>query len=186
MIAARLTHAVYPLALLAAWHGRAGRRRSSGEAAAHDAGSDSVVLPWLKKRELRARLAAGEEASSFELRGADLAGMDLTGRDLGSVDLTRARLRGARLRGARLAGANLTYADLSQADLTGADLSSARLLEADLTAADLSGADLATAGSVELAALRRARYTKETCWPAGFDPSLAGAVLVDRRSLSRP
>ncbi len=186
MVLARLVGVAYPLAILAAtvWR-RAGRRRHPGEDTDPEAVSASQLLPRLKKKELRARVGAGEDPAAFDLRSCDLTAMDLTGRDMSGVDLTRARLRGARLRGACLRGATLAYADLSQADLAGADLSTARLLEADLTGANLSGADLATARGVEMAALARARYTNETRWPTGFDPAVAGAVLVSDRSATR-
>lgn len=184
-----LARLVLPIAMLAGAAPR--RRRSSGSAEDSTPIRDEpepipTEMPdteapvRLSTKELRLRVAAGEDLGGIDLHGADLRGTDLTGRDLCGVDLTRARLRGARLGGACLIGAKLVFADLSDADLAGADLSGARLLEADLTRADLSGADLSAAHSLELAALGRARYTKETHWPVGFDPAASGAVLLRR------
>ena len=73
-------------------------------------------------------------------------------------------------------GADLRRADLFGADLEGADLSGADLNEANLYEADLSGADLGGA-LLSGANLTGARANKNTTWPDGFDPTVAGVIF---------
>ena len=77
------------------------------------------------------------------------------------------------VRHAKLGEADLTYASLCEADLSDADLSGATLNQADLSGAILWWANLSGAD------LRWANYTTDTKWPEGFDPRIAGAVLVE-------
>ena len=88
-----------------------------------------------------------------DCRGASLAGADMSSTFLSAADLTEVDFRNANLRGADLNWANLRGADLRGADLTDAILSGALLNEA--------------------------KYDTKTDWPEGFDPEVAGAVLVD-------
>ena len=75
-------------------------------------------------------------------------------------------------------GADLRRADLFGADLEGVDLSGADLNEANLYGADLSGADL---GGTLLSGVNLigARANKNTTWPEGFDPVVAGVIFED-------
>ena len=88
-----------------------------------------------------------------------------------------ANLGGANLCGANLRGANLRDAYLRDANLGGADLGGANLRDAYLRDANLRGANLCGA-NLRGANLRDATYSQLTLWPAGFDPKVAGAVLV--------
>ena len=73
-------------------------------------------------------------------------------------------------------GADLRRADLFGADLEGVDLGGADLNEANLYEANLSGADLGGAllSGVNLIG---ARANKNTTWPDGFDPTVAGVIF---------
>jgi uncharacterized protein YjbI with pentapeptide repeats len=132
------------------------------------------------------------------LSGAQLSGASLWAADLVEADLTGARLDGADMLGAGLVGADLSRASLRQADmkktslirarLTGADLDGANLTDADLTQADLrharlTGANLRgadfTGAKLAGASLRGAFFSRETRWPAGFNPAAHGALQVD-------
>jgi uncharacterized protein YjbI with pentapeptide repeats len=55
---------------------------------------------------------------------------------------------------------------LNGADLTDADLRWANLIRTNLNQARLDGTDMS-----------KAKYSKETKWPEGFDPIAAGAIL---------
>jgi hypothetical protein len=70
-------------------------------------------------------------------------------------------------------GADLRRADLFGADLEGADLSGANLNEANLYEADLGGALLSGANLIGATA------DKNTTWPEGFDPVVAGVIFED-------
>jgi uncharacterized protein YjbI with pentapeptide repeats len=102
--------------------------------------------------------------------------------------LKRALVVGVNLTEALLFGSDLSEADLHLADLSGADLRNANLSDVNLSGTDLSEAVLRFANLsrakmrwVKLSGtiLDRAKYTKETTWPEGFDPAAAGAILVD-------
>jgi hypothetical protein len=143
-----------------------------------------------------------------ELEGVNLSGVrlpdsnfeeaNLTYADLRNASLVDAKLSGARLRGANLRGADLSRAFLEDADLRGADLSGADLTAAVLMGANVNGktklsranfteavllglkidgADLSRA-DIAKARLEEAEYTKETKFPAGFDPVEHKMLLV--------
>jgi hypothetical protein len=97
----------------------------------------------------------------------DLSGADLRGVDLSHADLASANLSSADLSGANLSGSNLTYADLRNADLGGADLGSADLRGTNLSGATMDGVNL-----------KEAEYDSVTRWRAGFNPSAAGAKMM--------
>ena len=127
------------------------------------------------------------DLSGAHLPRASLAGAALGGANLSHTVLVEARgegaclsnalLNDARLYSARLSGANLRGARLKRAHLRSADLSSADLSGADLSNADLSGADLSDADTGG-ACFDGASYSAGTKWPSGFDPSAAGAILL--------
>ena len=112
-----------------------------------------------------------------------LAEANLRKADLSLAFLSLASLGGADLNGANLNGANLSKADLSGADLKGANLNGANLSKADLSGAFLNGADLSEANLSEAnlseANLSKVVYTKDTIWPAVFDPIRAGTIEVE-------
>jgi uncharacterized protein YjbI with pentapeptide repeats len=119
-------------------------------------------------------------APKADLTGAVLSEAILTGADLSGAILSGANLTGVEMISAQLTGAELIWAKLSDVDLTGVDLSGAFLKNANLAGADLSAADL-TGAVLDGAQLARAKYTKITRWPDGFDPVAAGAVLVEEQ-----
>ena len=82
-----------------------------------------------------------------------------------------ANLRGANLRRVNLRGANLEGANLKGASLYKADLKGADLYEANLWGANLKGANLYEAD------LEGANYSKQTKFPAGFDPEAEAMVM---------
>jgi len=111
----------------------------------------------MTRKEVEAKVAAGESLSGADLseanligailryadlRYADLRGANLSGADLGQANLSEANLSGAYLHGANLIGANLIGADLGQANLSEANLIEAILREAILREAILRYADL--------------------------------------------
>lgn len=115
-----------------------------------DAERKGIVLQFLYESKLLQR-----NSPIVNLTYADFSGADLDWAELGGADLSWINLAGADLSRANLRGANLRGADLRQANLDGADLGAADLAEADLG---------------------EAKHTKETKWPAGFDPPQPGAV----------
>jgi hypothetical protein len=116
------------------------------------------------------------------LYGANLQGARLRGADLQDARLDRANLQDAQLQGARLDRANLQGARLDRANLQGARLDDAKLQGARLHHADLRGAQLNGANfqgaQVDTATLRGALADGTTKWPAEFDHSAAGVVLL--------
>jgi len=114
-----------------------------------DAERKGIVLQFLHESKLLQR-----GSPIVNLTYADFSRADLEWAELGGADLSWTNLAGADLSRANLHGADLRGTDLRRANLAGADLG-----EADLTEADLGGAN----------------YTKETKWPAGFDPPEPGA-----------
>jgi uncharacterized protein YjbI with pentapeptide repeats len=102
---------------------------------------------------------AESDLTETDLRGTDLAKSDLSGAVLLNADLSRTKLTGA-----RLIGADLTRAKLNESVLAATDLTDAILNDADLTGA---------------------RYWSTTRWPVGFNPTAAGAILVELGQSSR-
>lgn len=103
----------------------------------------------------------------------DLVGANLAGADFAEFDLIGLNLHQADLQGTNLAEADLSWANLSGANLSGANLTGAQLFEADLRSACLAGANLTDVN------LTGARYNRSTRWPAGFNPTIAGALPQD-------
>lgn len=87
--------------------------------------------------------------------------------------LWKAKLRKAHLYGTSFVGADLRSANLNGAMMVGTNLQSADLYDAILSEADLRGAKL------DNAKLYKARYSRKTIWPEGFDYKAAGAILVE-------
>lgn len=129
-------------------------------------------------------------------RQAIFIGADLTKADMREADLT-----GADFRKAKLAYTNYSYATLTDTNFEGVDLSSAVFYVTTLRGANLrnlkgigpvkfckcQGADLRGANLSKMVVgttkdqhpnFTKAKYDKDTRWPAGFDPVDAGAVLV--------
>ncbi len=156
------------------------RRGSSRSPVGPGTATDERGLEILGRRALRDFLELGGDPRRVSLRSARLDGVDLSSRNMERVDLSSASLRGSVLMHARLARARLDYADLTNADLRFADLAGASLVDTNLWRADLRGTDLSACGSAGVANLRRARYDQTTRWPPGFDPVIAGAVVVAR------
>ena len=101
----------------------------------------------MTRKEVEAKVAAGESLQGAELSGAKLSEAELSGAELSGANLYGANLFGANLFGANLFGANLFRADLSETDLSDADLSeadlrSAKLFKANLRSVRLSNANL--------------------------------------------
>lgn len=139
--------------------------------------------------------ASGSNLDGMNFDDLDLYQMVFHDASLEGVSLVRATLQEARLHRARMAGANLAGADLRRAelihtDLRGADLGRARLISARLATADLRGASLVgadmTGAVLDGVRLQGAFADTATKWPAGFDPTLAGVVLLsgDLRDLN--
>lgn len=105
-----------------------------------DAGSNKIVLQFLRDARL-----IGMQDAAINLSGADLSNDDLGGANLSGIDLTGATLTGAQLNGADLSGATLGGADLSNANLSSADLSGAYLFGARLNDTNLSYATMSDA-----------------------------------------
>lgn len=144
-----------------------------------DLETPAPALPRLRRRQLRALVAQGDDPRAYDLRKAVLAGLNLAGIDLAGADLTSASLRKATLSQACLANAVLDHADLSACDLYQADLHGASLLEVDLSGADLSGADLSGCRHATMAHVRGARFDRHTRLPPNLDPLTAGAVRTN-------
>ena len=120
--------------------------------------------------QLQQRYAAGDRVfCRLDLSGLDLSGLDFQDADFSGSDLYGVKLINACLHRARFGSrANLAYADLSGADLSGADLRSTIL----------EGANL------EAAVTRGLLYDASTQFPAGFNPTTAGAITVQGQSSS--
>lgn len=102
----------------------------------------------------------GANLTHASLNGAHLIEAALIEADLSEADLNEAVLFKAILYKANLREADLRWTDLREADLRWTDLCAADLREAQLSGVRLDGA----------------LYDPGTRWPAGFDPSAAGAV----------
>ncbi len=105
-----------------------------------DAGSNKIVLQFLRDARL-----IGTQDAVIDLSNTDLSNDDLSGADLSGIDLTGATLTGAQLNGADLSGATLGAADLSDANLSDANLSDAYLFGARLNGTNLNDATLSHA-----------------------------------------
>ena len=70
--------------------------------------------------------------------------------------------------------AHLKGAVLLRADMRGANLIRTDLRETNLMAADLRGITFD-----DMTIWSGAKYTKDTQWPTGFNPIIAGCVLVE-------
>lgn len=163
-----------------------------------DAARIIVHQGWHEDGSLRHIGLVLADLSNAFLFGADLQGSDLTatkllGACLEAADLSNCKMEYCELQESYLSGANLQKADLADANLENADLSNANLMctvlwfanlnranlnRANLRLAELIGANLGEA-TMDRASLERAIYTTETIWPEGFNPKLAGAILVE-------
>ena len=123
--------------------------------------------------------------------GADLTQADMRKADLTGADFRKAKLEFTNFSAAILTDANFEAADLSSAvfyvtTLRGANLRNLKGIDAakycKFQGADLRGANLSkmVVGTTkdQHPNFTKARYDKDTRWPAGFDPVDAGAVLV--------
>lgn len=128
-----------------------------------------------EKRSLQIMLGAEET-----LAGIDLSNRDLSGFYLPNKDFTSANFRGTNLRGANLAGTNLQHAIFNGADLRGAKLDKVSLKPGPTLkpAEDLKPGAIICDANLQNISLVGAKYDSLTRWPAGFDPSKTGAVLV--------
>lgn len=114
--------------------------------------------------------------SLANLKGANLHSANLTDASLERSNLENVIFTGAILDGVSFANSNLRNARLVATNLSGANLMFADIDGAEFYNAYLHGADIrAYWGAIKLAG---AQYTLKTKWPAGFDPSAHGAVLV--------
>jgi hypothetical protein len=125
------------------------------------------------------------------LRGADLAGgygvqalfvdADCTGANLSASDSYWDDFTGANLTDATLdtylVGVPFAGANLNGADFTGAYLYTTNFADTDLSGANLSGAD-----GLDQAIFGPTYYNLATSFPAGFDPSEYGLILVPEPS----
>ncbi|VAV95911.1 hypothetical protein MNBD_ACTINO02-1316 [hydrothermal vent metagenome] len=91
--------------------------------------------------------------------------------------LVLAGFQAADLRGAWFEASDAYSCDFTGANLAGARFVSTRLELASFRGCSLDGADL-TKTDLAGALLEGALYTPKTRWPAGFDPTACGAVLV--------
>jgi Pentapeptide repeats (8 copies) len=128
-------------------------------------------------------LLVGADLRGIQWSGADLHGVrfkwcDLRGARLEGCDLVGVEMSDCRLDGADLARANLSRSKLSACGLRGVNLSQAVLRDIQMCVSDLAGADFATADLSEWPGLIECLYSKQTRWPAGFEPRAHGAGLV--------
>jgi len=84
--------------------------------------------------------------------------------DIPGNELRRLTLERAEWADADVHGTTFTACNFRGGDLQGADLSGVTLWERDFTGAELAGADLTGA-----------TFDRFTRWPAGLDPTAAGA-----------
>jgi uncharacterized protein YjbI with pentapeptide repeats len=110
-------------------------------------GSNSEIIPNLRRANLRFTGLRGVDLSEADLREADFAKADLRWADLRKADLRRAGLPNADLRGAQLEEADLREADffhtiLGEANLSGANFSNSIMgvtLIGDVDLSDVKG-----------------------------------------------
>lgn len=110
------------------------------------------------------------KGKSIFLDSLNLQGANLSGANLSTNTLIHSDLNGANLRDADLRMTDMRWGNFTSADFKGADLRLAILSAANLTDAKLGGTNL-----------EGAMYDKHTTWPAGFDASAAGAILVGQQ-----
>ena len=104
------------------------------------------------------------KTNSPQSPSANLSGVDFRGSDLSQLDLTGVNLENATLIGVNLSKANLINANLKKITFQGVDLSEAKL-----------------DGYLFDKILEGSTYDKNTVWPAGFEPQVAGATLEDKK-----
>lgn len=127
----------------------------------------------------------GANLKSAMMNGVYLFVANLEGANLTDAKLVNANLNGANLKDANFYDASLDGAEFVDADLQGASLSRAYLGGAELHGAKLQGAMLDCYG-LDKANLEAAQYDSQTIWPEGFDPVVAGAILVEEESKEEP
>lgn len=135
-------------------------------------------------RQLRARcwLFDGTIINA-NLRKANLTATNLQNARLEKTNFYKANLEEVRLDWAHLEDACLIYAHLEKAilvyvDLRGANLQKAHLEGTDLKWAHLEGADLRKITYDDHTLWTEAKYNEFTQWPDGFNPVVAGCILV--------
>lgn len=151
-----------------------------------------IVIRFLKEADL-----INEKKFVISLAGIDFRDTDLHRAGLQNLDFTNTNFIGANFDEASLEGTSLANANFSQSSLkntnlkranlketnfSDADLSQANLDESKLIKANLKGATLKGAklrGDLTGIKLENAIYDKDTKWPEGFDPRLAGARLTE-------
>lgn len=114
----------------------------------------------------------GCELSQAKFRFAALNKANLKKAYLLAADLSDTHLIEANLEEATLAHANLSRATMSGANLVRANLQGANMQATNLLCANLADADLTDADLLE------AIYDQNTEWPSGFEPEMAGAILI--------
>jgi uncharacterized protein YjbI with pentapeptide repeats len=134
------------------------------------------------KRDLQQMLGTGDNFVGIDLRGRDLRGSYLVGKDFSG-----AKFDGADLRGVNLSGADLSWASFIHADLRGAKFSATMLTPSEYLypsetlapGAVRPGGKPLTDATMQAIRIRDAKYDSATEWPANFDPTKGGAVLVE-------
>ena len=124
------------------------------------------------------------QAAGADFSGSDLSRASIEGGDYTGADFRRSRLLWPSFKDVTLSKANFSAVNLSQCHLRGvrfdgANLSGAKIgpvAACDFSGADLKGADLSKMWDEGKSVWKGATYDKFTAWPAGFDPTAAGAV----------
>jgi uncharacterized protein YjbI with pentapeptide repeats len=129
----------------------------------------------------------GGKAKDAIFKGADLTKTDMEKGDWTGADFRKAKMDQTWLRYAVMADANLEGQDLSKSHLRETNLRGANLrnlkaigevMDTNFDRADLRGANLSQMTFHDPKKFNKAKYDKDTRWPAKLDPVAAGAILV--------
>ncbi len=144
-------------------------------------GTTDLRMTDLSRQDLRGSYLRGRMLCGAMLSKAAAQSSDLSYANLRDARLTHANFRHSRFEGADLVGAGLYRAKLDHCSFIGADLRGAILAQASLKHADLRGADLrysdlrdtllADCKNLDTALLGGSRYSPNTTWPPGLEPS---------------
>lgn len=140
------------------------------------------VMPPVTIAALKAGLVDAKELNGLSMPGENLSGVRLHYRQLRGCDFSNGVHRQANFQGSDLRAANFSHSDLEgsefyAADLRGADFTGAKLNHSQFQKSRLEGANF-TDTSLDRSDMR-ATFDKTTVWPKDFDPTKAGAVLVE-------
>ena len=118
-------------------------------------------------------------SSSIAEPYSDLSNQVLWWADLQNANLANANMSHSNLFNANLFNANLEQSDLAFTNFSGANLLGANMHDANVFYADFSNANLTEIENWDSAFWLAAKYTEETLFPDGMNPTTFGMTLIE-------